>query len=175
VERYCWWQCLGLEGSPIIGLAGSYQSGGGGSSGVGSGRGAEQDGRNSNASGGGSSNQSGGRGDGGGNKNNSSIRNKIPNASGGKNNHNNKSNNNNNNNNNHKGGNSNKSRSKALEEIELRNTTESGTSAAQKAVHRVSCAKLLSCRLQYLDALVAAAAEAETEDTPTLEYTPHKK
>jgi hypothetical protein len=159
----------------------------------GGGRGAQQGGRNSGGRGdrnnrdsggrGDRNNQNGGRGgDGGGrggrgdrnnNKNNSNYQNGGRGGDGGgrggKNN-----NNNSNNNNNNKGGNSNKARSKALEEIELWNTTGSGTSAAQKAVHRTSCAKFLSCRLQYLDAPLAVAPEKETEENPELEYTPHK-
>lgn len=85
--------------------------------------------------------------------------------------------------------NTNKSRSKALEEIELWNTTGSGTVAAHKAVFRVSCAKFLSCRLQYLDEPLSlptggTGTDAENQTpttptptptpTPTLEYTPHK-
>jgi hypothetical protein len=179
------------------GSAGSG-SGRGASGGGSGGRGAAGRGNsNSNKSGGGRGGGGGGRGGGGGggrgrgdrnnnsmNKNNNDHKNKNSGGGGGgggKNHHNNNKNDHSGGKNDHGnkgggGGGGNKTRSKALEEIELWNTTGSGETAAHKAVFRVSCAKFLSCRLQYLEEpenVPTGDADATTP-TPTLEYTPHK-
>lgn len=181
-------------GSASGGGRGDYNNGRGGASG-GSGDARRNSANSNNKSGGGGGRGGGGRGGGGRGgdpKNKNSNQKHTNSGGGGRGGHNNNSNNNsgggkNNNNNNNSGGNNNnnnKGRSKALAEIELWDTTGSGTSAAQKAVHRVSCAKFLSCRLQFLDAPkvvvpVPAAAETETEETTTttvtLEWSPHER